>query len=203
MKNYIIGCGGFAKDVYCILKRNKINFNGFIGIEKTIIKTQEEEHTSILEQEILSFNNLDVNFYIGVGSPSILYKIKEKYSKFNFPNLIDPDSKVLGKINLGNGNIICSNTIFTTDITIGSFNIFNFGCTIGHDASIGDCNVFNPSCCISGNVKIINNNLFGVNSTILEGVSISSNNIVGGSALVTKNIQEMGIYIGVPAKRKL
>ena len=75
LQNYIIGCGGFAKEVYCILKRNKINFNGFIGIEKTIIKTQEEEHTSILEQEILSFNNLDVNFYIGVGSPSWLSDI--------------------------------------------------------------------------------------------------------------------------------
>lgn len=203
MKNYIIGSGGFSKEVYFVLKRNNISIDGFVDIFTKKINIDNKIYTTILETDILKTNPDDINLYIGIGSPVILNKIQLNYSKFNFPNLIDKDAKILGNINLGKGNIICCNSIFTTDICVGSFNIFNIGCTVGHDVKISNCNVFNPTCCVSGNVQIGDNNLLGVNCTILENIKITSNNIIGASALVNKDITDCGIYIGIPAKRKL
>lgn len=203
-KNYIIGLGGFAKEVYCILQRNNKHVDGFIDINESTVYVQNVEYTSIKEDLFLStYDPHDCNLYVGIGNPNVIKSIKQKYFNFTFPNLFDPDAKILGKNSYGEGNIFCCNIILTTDIKIGSFNIFNIGCTIGHDTEIHNCNVFNPTCCVSGNVKIQSNNLFGVNSTVLENIEICSNNVIGASALVSKNIIDSGIYVGIPAKRKV
>ena len=201
MKNYIIGNGGFAKEVYSILNRNNIHFDGFIGLENKSVKIGSKTFISIIESDFIKCH-LNANLYIGIGNPTVLKTVKTKYKNFNFPNLIDKDAKILGEIDMGEGNIICANSIFTTAIQIGSFNIFNLGCNIGHDCVINDCNVFNPTSCVSGNVKIGNNNLFGVNSTILQNVTIHDDNVIGAMALITKDITDnFGVYIGIPAKK--
>lgn len=203
IENYIIGSGGFAKEVYCILKRNNKKVDGFISLTTKPIKVQNKEYTPILQEDFLkSANPNKANLYFGIGNPSIITSLNQKYLKFKFPNLLDPQAKIIGSVSMGQGNIFCCNCIFTTDIEIGSFNIFNIACTIGHDTKIQDCNVFNPTTCISGNVNIGSNNLFGVNSTVLQNIKICSNNIIGANALVTKDVTETGIYTGIPAKRK-
>jgi acetyltransferase-like isoleucine patch superfamily enzyme len=72
--------------------------------------------------------------------------------------------------------------------------------TVGHDSIIGNQNVFNPSTNISGNNKIGDGNLFGVGSISLENMEIGDNNVIGASALLTKNINNDGVYVGIPAK---
>jgi UDP-3-O-[3-hydroxymyristoyl] glucosamine N-acyltransferase len=72
--------------------------------------------------------------------------------------------------------------------------------TVGHDTVIGDYNVFNPSTNISGNNKIGTKNLFGVGSISLENMLIGDNNVIGAASLITKNIDNNGVYIGVPSK---
>lgn len=42
----------------------------------------------------------------------------------------------------------------------------------------------------------------GTNATISDGVLINSGVIVGAKALVTKDLMEPGIYVGIPAKRR-
>ena len=204
MKNFIIGTGGFSKEVYSVMVENDIPFHGFIGLNETPIMIGSKTYIPILETNFLNTNDSKkCNLYLGVGNPKILKTIKQKYLNYNFPNLIDKNSHIIGEVQLGSGNIICSGTVFTTNIKIGCFNVFNLNCTVGHDCEIGSFNVFNPTCCISGNVKIKDCNLFGVNSTVLENLNIESENTIGAMALVTKNIDTCNsTYIGIPAKRK-
>lgn len=205
MKNFIIGTGGFSKEVYSVMKQNDISFDGFVGLDTTPISIGTRTYIPILEQTFLNTddNKKNCNLYIGIGNPKILKIIKQKYTDYNFPNLIDKNCHITGEVEMGYGNILCSGTVFTTNIKVGSFNIFNLNCTIGHDCRIGSFNVFNPTCCISGNVTIRDSNLFGVNSAVLENLNIESENIIGAMGLVTKNIDTTGnTYIGIPAKRK-
>jgi galactoside O-acetyltransferase len=41
----------------------------------------------------------------------------------------------------------------------------------------------------------------GANTTVMPNVTIGEGSVTGASALLTKNIEDWGIYIGVPAKR--
>lgn len=208
MKNkediFIIGIGGFSKEVYFLIKETGIyNVKGFISkdIEEDSKRVGKEIIKIIDEFDFLNNYNKGLNVAIGVGKPFLIKKIAEKFKNFKMPNIIHP-SLIFDKknIKIGIGNIITAGVIFTTDINIGSFNIFNLNSTIGHDTLIGNYNVFNPSTNISGNNKIGNGNLFGVGSISLENMEIGDNNVIGASALLTKNINNDGVYVGIPAK---
>ncbi|HEY8938372.1 MAG TPA: acetyltransferase [Cyclobacteriaceae bacterium] len=199
----ILGSGGFSKEVFFVIQEiGTYEFIGFIDLDKkedvviggTSYKVFAEKELSSIDDEFI--------LAIGVGDPKLIKRMTDRLKdKYHFPNLIHPS--VIGNftdIEMGEGNIITANCIFTTSIKIGSFNVFNLATTVGHDVVIGNCNVLNPTVNVSGGVIIGDNNLIGVNATILQHKSIGSNSIVGASSLVTKNVEDNVTVIGTPAK---
>ncbi|KZS41449.1 hypothetical protein AWE51_22360 [Aquimarina aggregata] len=202
---YILGSGGFAKEVYFLIKEiNKYNVKGFIDIESSDSLIFKEKSIPILSEEeflILKFET-PPSLAIGVGEPKLIDKLTNKFKNFHFPNLIHP-SVVFDKENVtfGIGNIVTAGVIFTTQIRIENFNIFNLSTTIGHDVFINSYNVINPTVNISGGVEIGSCNLLGVAATILQYKKIGNNSTVGASSLVTKDVGDNQIVFGVPAKK--
>lgn len=204
---YIIGNGGFAKEVYSlILDIGGYNFRGFIDYKPKNKKSRilEKEFDVVDEDTFIQDETLkDCCLAIGIGNPSIIRNIQEKFAGYDFPNLIHPESKFNQDLNkLGKGNIITAGVIFTVGVEVGDFNIFNLSCTVGHNAVIKNYNVVNPSVNISGNVTIGDCNLLGVGAVILQDLSIGNNSIVGASSLVTKNVDNNKVVVGVPAKER-
>ncbi|VAW28627.1 hypothetical protein MNBD_BACTEROID06-41 [hydrothermal vent metagenome] len=199
---YIIGAGGFAKEVHWLLKSvhgKRFNFKGYIDRENSLMKDE------IIISEKLFFlkkkPNDKIKLFLGIGNPQQAKTVLPKYSKYNFPNAIHPSYKAdTSNINIGIGNIITAGVVHTTDITIGDFNIFNLNSTVGHDTEIGSYNVFNPSCNISGGCSIGNGNLFGTNSTVLQYINIKNDSVIGAAALLTKDVSSNKLLVGVPAK---
>jgi sugar O-acyltransferase (sialic acid O-acetyltransferase NeuD family) len=206
---YILGCGGFAKEVYFLSKKILVSenyqFKGFIDYEPIITDIEACKNKLPVIDEDYFLNNVLPNdetlIFIGVGEPKLIEKLSIKFANYNFPNLIH--NNFIGDINsidIGKGNIITAGCVFTVDIKIGSFNVFNLNVTVGHDTKILNNNVFNPGCNVSGSVSVGSNNLFGTNSTILQQISIENNNIIGASSLINKNVDNDKIMVGVPAK---
>jgi sugar O-acyltransferase (sialic acid O-acetyltransferase NeuD family) len=205
MKYFIIGNGGLSKEILILTKEifgSTSNFIGFIDLKpkKSEVLIGKYLYPVFDEEVLLSSLDYSCNMYVAVADPEKISKIKEKYKKFSFPNLVHPNV-VLDKnyVSLSEGNIISPGCIFTVDITIGSFNIFNTRVTIGHDVTIGSCNVFQPNVQISGSVKIGDNNTFGVNSCVLQLKNIGDNNKLGASSLLMKSISSGKKYFGIPA----
>ena len=200
---YIIGCGGFSKEVYFLINEiNEYNVKGFIEPNPTNNYFNiDNQKIPIIDEDLFLSTHKGENIVIGIGRPLIIELLSKKFKDFNYPNIIHPSFTYhKNNINMGIGNIITAGVRFTTGITIGSFNIFNLNMTVGHDTVIGDGNVFNPSTNISGNNKIGDNNLFGVGSISLENLTIGNYNIIGASSLMTKSITDNGVYTGVPSK---
>lgn len=203
---YIIGDGGFAKEIYWLINEmEQYNIAGFVGNTTNSISIKNHIFSVMTDDDFMKIiNDKKVNVVIGVGMPKIRKYIADLYNHPNvfFPNIISPKCIFDEDYNvIGFGNILTHNTIFTANIKIGNFNVFNLGSTIGHDVVIGDLNVFNPTTCISGNVNIGNYNLFGVNSTVLENKKIGNSNILGALSLLNKNIENDNIMVGIPAKK--
>jgi len=206
MNYYIIGSGGFAKEVYFLADESLPETHVFKGfIDKTpetdTILVRGRNEPVIAEDTFLEqFKGQAIALFIGLGDPKIIRKIGEKYEKFEFPNLIHPnlvyDSR---SVSLGKGNIITSGCNFTVDIEIGDFNIFNLDSTLGHDCVIGNFNVFNPGTQVSGGVKIGDANLFGTNCAILQYMEVGSGSILGAGGLLTKSLASNTLAVGVPA----
>lgn len=50
-------------------------------------------------------------------------------------------------------------------------------------------------------ISIGENIWFGARVTVLDGVTIANNSVIGACSLVSKNITEAGVYVGIPAKK--
>lgn len=203
----IIGSGGFANEVAFLIEEinrqdPQWNIIGFVDNHNSESKLR---YPIVLNDTEVTQRTTPLHVAFGIGDPSLIEKLYRKYAtntQLKFPNLIHPN--VIGdweRINLGIGNIICASNTLTTDIEIGDCNVLNLDCTIGHDVKIGSFNVINPSVNVSGNVALGNTNLIGTGATILQQLKITSNVRIGAQALINKNIEQSGTYVGVPAKQ--
>ena len=210
---YIIGAGGFAKEVGFLIKEinqssldnEKYLLKGFIDIRNIgeSIILGKEKYTILSEDNFVSGSvNRSAHMVIGTANPIFVKKIIEKFGdRYDFPNLIHPN--VIGDfehIAMGKGNIIAAGCIFTTSIKIDSYNIINIGSTIAHDVEIGSFNIINPRTNISGGVRVGDSNIFGTNSTVIQYLEVGENTTIGAGAVITRSIEDNSIMLGNPAK---
>lgn len=204
----IVGAGGFGREVEWLIERiNKINqkWNILGFADDNIEKGTLIEHSKVI-YNINDLTNIDkeLNVAIAVGNAKtrkLLYNKLKNNLNISFPNLVDP-SVISGDIDIGKGNIICAGTIITVNVKIKDFTIINLDCTVGHDDMINDFVTIYPSVNVSGNVEIGEGTEIGTGTQIIQGKNICNNCIIGAGAVVVKNIEEEGTYVGVPARRK-
>ena len=202
---YIIGASGFGREVAWLLEElSEWNIKGFIDDNESIQQEEINGINVIGTVDFLLERKEPTNVVIAIGNPKVRSVIYEKL-KFNnnllFPNIISKDVRISNTIKLGIGNIICSHSILTVNINIGNFNHINLDCTIGHDVIMNDFVTVYPSVNISGNVEIGSYCEIGTGTQIIQGKSIADNVIIGAGATIVKNVQENGVYVGVPVKK--
>lgn len=201
----IIGAGGFGREVKQLIsdinsEKPRYNLVGFIddGIEKgTII----HDLPVMGNTEDLKAMDSSVVLAVAIGHPATKKKVVQKLANFSFPTLIHPSVYPLGtNIQIGQGCIICKNTILTCDISLGDFVILNLACTVGHDAVIKSYSSFMPAVNISGEVIIEECVYGGTGAKIINNLQIGENTVIGAGAVVTKSIPANSTAVGIPAK---
>jgi UDP-3-O-[3-hydroxymyristoyl] glucosamine N-acyltransferase len=104
-------------------------------------------------------------------------------------------------VEIGEGSFIGAYSILTTNIKIGKHALLNRGNHIGHDCEIGDYFSAMPGTIVSGNDKIYDLVYLGTNSSIREKIKITNSVTIGMNSVVVNNIEESGVYVGVPSKK--
>ncbi|MDY0781374.1 acetyltransferase [Tenacibaculum sp. IB213877] len=204
----IFGAGGFGREVKTIIdKINEVrpktyDFIGFFddGVEKGKIVNGFPVIGGINE---LNQVEEQLSIVISIGDPKIKLIILKKITskKIDFPIIIHPNASISNdEVELGEGTIICENTIITCNIKIGSFVILNLSCTVGHDTVIDDLCAFMPSVNISGEVHIEEGVYVGTGAKIINLLEIGKNTIVGAGAVVSKSLPANCTAVGIPAK---
>jgi sugar O-acyltransferase (sialic acid O-acetyltransferase NeuD family) len=200
---YILGAGGFGREV--------LNIFADLNRSSEIVAFLEENCQSpgrkvneipVYDTEILAkTEKLQTKLVGAIGSP-LRKRIIEKNLKrgFQFETVIHPSVIKSKWIGLGNGVIICAGTILTNQIDIGDHTIINLDCTIGHDVKIGKYVTISPGVHISGRVSIGDGCFIGTGVSIIDKVQVGCNSYVGAGAVVTTDIPDYVLTVGVPAK---
>lgn len=204
----LIGAGGHAAEVVDYINYNNrvfpektIEILGFLDINKEAYNHYEFEKPFLgTAEEHTILKNVEYLFCFG----NLKYK-KELVEKFTeggalFLTFIHPTALISPSAKIGKGVLISHNASVGPKVVIGDFNILNSRCTIGHDSQIGDYNFISPQVSVSGNTKIGNSNMFGVNSATIPGVKIGNTNTIGAGSIITKNIADYSLVVGVPGK---
>jgi sugar O-acyltransferase (sialic acid O-acetyltransferase NeuD family) len=203
----IIGAKGLAKEllevIYQNVTVNNIAFyddvNEEIGdsLYKTfpIIKNEGEVEAY--------FNSQGNSFVLGLGNPILRNKLFEKFTKLGgvLNSAICKNSR-LGSfdVQIGVGTIILSGVNISNSVKIGKGSIVYYNANITHDCVIGDFVEISPSVNLLGNVNVGSFTQIGANSTILPKLTIGKNVIIGAGSVVTKNIPDNTMVLGIPAK---
>jgi sugar O-acyltransferase (sialic acid O-acetyltransferase NeuD family) len=205
----IVGAGGFAKEIYLLIKEINEkellwNFIGFVDIQKK--GAEIIDGFKVIGDDNYVVSNLkSISIVIGVGVPDrreVLYDFYKKKGALEFPNMIHPSVIAdFENTQIGEANIIAGNSILSANIRIGVANIINMSSIIAHDVKISNYCVINPGANISGNVTIENNCVVGANSVVHPGITLKEGSILGlGSALICNTKPHIS-YMGNPAKR--
>ena len=191
MENVFIGAGGFANEVAADLGYRP----------KMFVDDEYCDHKKTLP--LSAFDSNKYKALIVVGNPKIRYELFKKLpSNTTYWTHISKNSIILDSNNsIGDGTIICSGVIVTTNCFIGNHVHLNIQTTIGHGCTINNFVTTAPSVNISGDVEISDSVYLGTNSSVKEKVRICSDVVIGLNCGVVKDINESGTYIGCPAKK--
>jgi acetyltransferase EpsM len=207
-KIILVGTGGHAAEVREYIKYHNrlkpdesIEILGFLDVDDKLHRQYEytepylgtaEEHKINLEAEYMfCFGNM-------VYKHMLVNAYREKGAKFL--TFIHPTALIAESCKIGEGVLISHNASVGPMAVVGDFNILNSRCTIGHDTVLGEYNFISPQVSLSGNTIIGSYNMFGVNSATIPSVSLGNNNTVGAGSIITKNVGDNCVVVGVPGK---
>mgnify|MGYP001226903223 CR=1 FL=1 len=147
----------------------------------------------------------DYQFFVAVGNNATRQRIYENIKKHggHIPVLIHPEATIGKDVHLGSGTVVMAGAIINSGTTIGKGCIINTGATVDHDNELGDFVHISPGVNLAGTVKVGHYTWFGVGSVASNNLSITKNCMIGAGAVVVKDINEPGTYLGVPARRIL
>lgn len=207
-KKYLIfGASGFGREVLCCLidslKQQAIPYSDKISFAET--PEFCASHKDVLGYPVFNENEVDTTAYqviIAISDPHIRAKIVNRLPTHQiYHTLIHPSAVISDWVTIGEGSILTAGVVLTTQIELGKHAQLNLQTTIGHDCKIGDYFTTAPGAKINGNNTIGHHVYMGTNAITKQGIQIVSNVTVGMGAVVLKDIQEPGVYIGCPAQK--
>lgn len=144
----------------------------------------------------------DHTFIVAIGSPQIRKIVTKKFktSGLNAYTAIHPSAIIGSMFHAGEGCVICSGAVISTNVRLSEHVHVNPNATIGHDSVLEDYVSVNPASVISGEVLIKTGALVGANSVVLQGLTVGKNSLIGAGAVVTKQIPSAVTAVGVPAQ---
>lgn len=201
-KLLIIGASGHGKVVADIaLKMNRWKSIGFLDDDENIKLSMGLEVMGKSSDALKYIYNCDI--FVGIGNNAIREKIQERLEDYgaSIPVLIHPEAVIGEQVELGVGTVIMARAVVNCCTKIGKGSIINTGATIDHDNLIEDYVHISPGVHTAGTVKIGKCTWLGIGSVVSNNVNITSGCKIGAGAVVVKDINEAGTYIGVPAKQ--
>lgn len=199
---YILGAGNMAREAFNIYK----DLNRHEEIAGFIEENCKGERPKIYGKNVMDASIIDVlpkdSVFIGaMGSPKRKRWIKKIEQKgFDFDIVIHPSVIKGESVKIRKGSIVCPAVVLTCDIEVGQHSIINTNTTISHDCVIGSFVTICPGVNIGGNVKIHDECWIGIGATIVHKVSIGRGSYISAGAVVTKDVPEDVLAVGIPAK---
>ena len=198
-KLVIFGAGGHAKVVADIALKNGFEIEGFLD--------DNASASSVIGYPILGKLNDCVKykethvFAMGIGNNAVRKMIFEKYPDYEYPTLIHPTASIGIETKIGEGTVVMPFVVVNACAEVGEFSILNSASVVEHDCRVGDFCLIAPNVSMCGMSEVGNMVWLGAGSVVNQTIKICDGVMVGSGAVVTKDINEKGTYIGVPATK--
>lgn len=141
------------------------------------------------------------DLFVAVGNAAIRQRLMEAGRKKHFPALVHPNAVIAENSQIGEGSVVMAGAVINPCTVIGRGVIINTCSSVDHDCRIYDYVHVAVGAHVCGNVEIGKGTWIGAGSTIINNVRICEGCMIGAGAVVVKDIDEPGLYLGVPARK--
>ncbi|MBQ7654395.1 MAG: NeuD/PglB/VioB family sugar acetyltransferase [Clostridia bacterium] len=208
MKNIvIIGCGSFAREVNWIIGRineKKAEFNVLGFVDDDASRHGETIDGVKVLGSVDELSKLgDVYTVCAVCNAKKRKELVGRVSSFEnvkFATIVDPTAICHDSAEIGEGSILCTNTMVNINTKIGSHVAMVDRSAVGHDSVIGDFGVMFVGAVVAGNSMVDECCELGMNSSVIPGQKIGKNTVIGAGACVVGDIPSGCTAVGVPAR---
>lgn len=142
---------------------------------------------------------------VGVGYNHMAFRA-EMYNRHSgtipFANVIHSSSYIDKSAVIGQGLFILPHCTIDAHVVLGNNVLLNTATTVAHHTSVADHCFFAPSVAVAGKSRIGERVVLGINSTVIDHVNICADVRTGAGAVVTEDLTEPGLYLGIPAKKR-
>jgi sugar O-acyltransferase (sialic acid O-acetyltransferase NeuD family) len=202
MRLAIFGCGGFGREVLEPTRR----YAGALGCSEVVF-VSDLPSQSVLDTPVFSPDELtpEDQLVIAVGSTSGRRAIAQRLRHISAGKIVAPSAIIGPGCEIGEGAILCHDTIVTASAVIGKHfhsNIFSY---VAHDCVIGDFVTFAPRVSCNGRVHVQDGAYIGTGAVLREGKSdkplvIGAGAVVGDGAVVLNDVAAGTTVVGMPAR---
>jgi sugar O-acyltransferase (sialic acid O-acetyltransferase NeuD family) len=127
-------------------------------------------------------------------------KLLEDHAKLKFPAVLHPSAVLAKTLLIGQGAVILANAHAGPGTRIAEFCILNTGSSLDHDCEMRAFSSLAPGVFTGGHVVIGECSAIGVGASISDKISVGNHAVVGTGAVVVRNIPDLVVAYGNPAK---
>ena len=145
----------------------------------------------------------EADFFVAIGNAKIRKKLTEQLEVLGatIPVLIHPNAVIGEWVTVGKGTVIMAGAVVNPNSKIGQGCIINTCASVDHDCEIEDYVHVSVGAHACGTVEIGKCTWIGAGATVKNNVKICNGCMIGAGTVVVKDIEEVGTYVGVPAKK--
>jgi sugar O-acyltransferase (sialic acid O-acetyltransferase NeuD family) len=203
----IVGAGGHAREIAQIIADINASQRTWqiccFAVDREFESGIDIQGVPIIDMGELPDHLRLAHFVVAVGSSVLRTRLAARITEASlgrFATLIHPHAQVGPRVSIGEGSVVFPGAILTTDILLGSHVHINVAGTVSHDCRLGDYSTLGPHACCCGGVALEDGVELGAGAVVLPRVRIGQRTVVGAGAVVTKDLSNEVVAVGVPAR---
>ena len=142
----------------------------------------------------------DCRFIVAVGNNTIRHRIVEAL-EVPWHTAVHPSAVVSPHAVIGEGSVVMPTAVINAGAQVGRHCIINSAAVVEHDNIIDDYAHVSCGAVLTGAVHVGEEALVGAAVVVRNNVDICAGCVVGAGAVVVADIQEKGVYAGIPARK--
>lgn len=200
--NYIVGCGGFGRQVAAMMKQVDPSWPLEFAVEDHFYKTSKINDIKInpLSTVLEQMRHGGIGFTIAIQDSINRERIAIECERaggdsFSFvhPSCSNQNNNEIS----ADGIVIAEFCVIMPNCKIGRFVHINSFCYVGHDVTIGDFATLTHHIGLNGGVTIEEHAFIGVGATIMPNVRIGRHAKIGMNATILADVPPNTTAVGV------
>ncbi len=212
MTTLVYGGGGHALEVTAAAWRAGLIRPGDAGVRFVVASRTDGTrgdlpYAVLTEAEVAAFvDGSATRVIVAVGDgrvrEGIVARLAASEVDATFPNVIDPDARLIGAVPEGVGLVVFGGASVSLRTELGRHVHLNVDATLCHESVVESYATLAPKAVVCGRAHVGARAFLGAGSVVVDDATVPVDAVVGAGAVVLPGLTDPGTYVGVPARRR-